>query len=107
MKWTEQLTDRQREILALLKNSALSPHEILINLKEKISDRTLRRDLQNLKEVGYVESEGQGKKLKWFLKPGHNPDITRTIVDIVQIEQVGQLFSVTKTCLTCGGAPLF
>jgi ATP-dependent DNA helicase RecG len=75
---TEQLTDRQREILVLLKNGALSPQEILKKLKEKISDRTLRRDLQSLKEAGYVENEGLGKKLKWFLKPGHNPDITRT-----------------------------
>lgn len=73
-----QLNNRQKEILTLLQPGALSPQEILSKLQEKISDRTLRRELQNLKKIGYVRNEGQGKKLKWFLQPGHNPDITRT-----------------------------
>jgi len=30
--------------------------------------RTLRRDLQYLRTKGYVEAEGQGCKVRWFIK---------------------------------------
>ncbi len=67
-----------REYLGILKHGPLAPHEILIQLKEDISDRTLRRDLQALKEKGYVGIDGLGWKNKWFVKvktsgswPGH------------------------------------
>jgi len=68
------LPDRKQHILKLLQNISLSPNEILNQLQEVISDRTLRRDLQDLKDLGYVDNEGQGKKSRWFLK--HSP--TRT-----------------------------
>ena len=64
----KQLTARQKEILAILKDRQLSPQEILSLLDEDISDRTLRRDLQLLKDEGYIENEGQlGPKTKWFI----------------------------------------
>jgi ATP-dependent DNA helicase RecG len=69
----DELSVRQEKILNILQNKKLSPREILDTLKEDISDRTLRRELQALKERGYVDSEGQfGPKTKWFaIKPGH------------------------------------
>lgn len=68
-----ELSSRQANILNVLKNKKLSPREILDALEEDVTDRTLRRDLQALKEKGYVDNEGQlGPKTKWFLlKPGH------------------------------------
>lgn len=74
-----RLTDRQKKILTILANKALSPSEILAELVEVVTDRTLRRDLQVLKEAGYINNNGQlGPQTRWFLskdRPGHNPDI--------------------------------
>jgi predicted HTH transcriptional regulator len=69
----DELSPRQANIVNILKNNRLSPKEILDRLEEDITDRTLRRDLQALKEKGYVDNEGQlGPKTKWFLlEPGH------------------------------------
>lgn len=63
------LTERQKNILKLLEINPLAPHEMLRELKEDISDRTLRRDLQDLKEKAYIDSEGLGRKARWFLLP--------------------------------------
>ncbi len=60
------LLDRQRQILILVKDKPLQPKDILSNIKEKITDRTLRNDLQLLKKKGYLDSTGQGKKTLWF-----------------------------------------
>jgi len=74
---TDQLSEREKKILTILGSKQLSPQEILLLLKEKISDRTLRRDLQSLKDKNYVDNQGQlGPKTKWFRIK--NPDITRT-----------------------------
>ncbi len=69
----DELSPRQANIVNILKNNRLSPREILDALEESVTDRTLRRDLQTLKEKGYVDNEGQlGPKTKWFLlEPGH------------------------------------
>ena len=61
------LSARQENILKLLEAKPLAPQEMLDLLKEGISDRTLRRDLQDLKEKGYLDSEGQGPSSRWFL----------------------------------------
>ena len=68
-----KLSVRQANILSILQNKKLSPKDILGALGDDVSDRTLRRDLQILKEKGYIDSEGQlGPKTKWFIsKPGH------------------------------------
>lgn len=63
-----ELSNRQISILALLKEGPLSPKDILSQLKQNISDRTLRNDLQSLKALGYIETTGKGKQTKWFLK---------------------------------------
>lgn len=63
------LTPRQVNILKLLEAKSLAPQEILGQLNEDISDRTLRRDLLALKEKGYLDSEGQGPSSRWFLSP--------------------------------------
>lgn len=69
----DELSARQVKILRVLQSKKLSPREILDALKEDITNRTLRRDLQGLKGKGYVDNEGQlGPKTKWFtLKAGH------------------------------------
>lgn len=70
------LSDRQHNILCLLKNTPLSPKDLLAQLEEKISDRTLRNDLQLLKTKGYANSEGQGKQTLWYVtgNPEINPE---------------------------------
>lgn len=63
-----ELTERQKSILEALGNEKLAPKEILLRLKEKTSERTLRRELASLKELGYVESEGtKGWNRRWFV----------------------------------------
>lgn len=65
---TEELSVRQAKILHVLQNQKLSPREILDALEEDITDRTLRRDLQSLKDKGFVNFEGTpGWDRKWFL----------------------------------------
>lgn len=62
------LSERQSAILVVLKANKLAPNKILEALKESISERTLRRDLQTLKDNGYINSEGsEGWARKWFL----------------------------------------
>ena len=62
------LTPRQNEILRILGNQKLLPNEIFSALSEDITDRTLRRDLQTLKETGLIDNSGQlGPKNLWFL----------------------------------------
>jgi len=60
------LSSRHKEILLLLKTETLSPGEILPQLTGEITDRTLRRDLQFLKERGYIDVKGSTWKAKWF-----------------------------------------
>ena len=62
-----ELTTRQKKIIEILKiHKKLSPYEILGQLQEGITDRTLRNDLQILKEKHYLNSEGKGPKTKWY-----------------------------------------
>ena len=61
------LSERQKNILALLKNGPLSSSDILSELKPAVTDRTLRRDLQFLKTNGYVDDEGKTWKSRWFI----------------------------------------
>lgn len=53
-----ELTNRQKKILSLLEAGTKAPSEILNALGEDIKDRTLLRDLQTLKEMGYINAEG-------------------------------------------------
>lgn len=62
------LTNRQKKIMVILSKGESSPGDILSRLDESITDRTLRRDLQALKDVGYINNRGQlGPKTAWFI----------------------------------------
>ncbi|MEI8295018.1 MAG: ATP-binding protein [Alphaproteobacteria bacterium] len=63
-----QLTRRQQDIIELLtQNGELSPKKIMEMLKEPIAERTLRRELEILKNLVIVETKGYGRATVWFL----------------------------------------
>lgn len=77
------LSVRQENILKLLEAKPLAPQVILVLLKEEISDRTLRRDLQDLKEKAILIVKDKAQALRGFLalsQAGHNPDIIGTFL---------------------------
>jgi ATP-dependent DNA helicase RecG len=58
------LTERQREILAILrKYTALSRRAIVQALGLSISDRTLKRELSHLATLGLITLEGRGPNI--------------------------------------------
>ena len=63
------LTDRQQAILALLHQSSrgLARREIHAQLGRDISDRTVQRDLNALREFGMVVGAGRGRSARWKL----------------------------------------
>ncbi len=61
------LTDRQNKILIILKEGGKSQNKILNLLDENITDRTLRRDLNALKEKKYILTKGSTWQSKWFI----------------------------------------
>ena len=62
------LSEKQKLILEAMGDDKLSPAEILENLKGEVPERTLRRELNRLKDKGYIDSEGEkGWKRKWFI----------------------------------------
>jgi ATP-dependent DNA helicase RecG len=63
------LTDRQREILAILSGGAKWRfRDILHRLSDPPADRTLRDDLQLLRSLGLVDSGGRSVAARWWLK---------------------------------------
>lgn len=64
---SSDLSARQEEILALLSVESLAATEILLKLGCKVTNRTLQRDLQYLKEKGYVNVRGETWKAEWFI----------------------------------------
>jgi len=67
------ITKRQSAILNILyAHKILPPHEILSYLDDDITDRTLRNDLQALKDKQYVDSKGKGPKTQWYLLDNPN-----------------------------------
>ena len=67
LRVNHDLTPRQRKILQVLSPGTLSLREIMAGMDEKLSDPTLRRDLEQLKRLGLVELEGFGRGAKWRL----------------------------------------
>jgi ATP-dependent DNA helicase RecG len=64
----ESLTSRQNEIIQILsKVNELNPKDIISLLKEKTTQRTLRRDLTKLKELNILGTHGQGPAAVWYL----------------------------------------
>lgn len=66
------LTERQNKILSILKeHKSVSRRNILKVLEETVSDRTLKRELSQLKELGLINSEGLGPKVVWLIEDKH------------------------------------
>ena len=62
------LTERQEKIISILKDHGpLATGLILKELREPITTRTLRRDLNSLQERGLVELTGRTTISKWVL----------------------------------------
>jgi len=62
----ELLSERERAILALFHANASLPFRVLFqNLSPKVSERTLRYDLAQLKKKGFLVSKGKGRSLVW------------------------------------------
>lgn len=60
---------RQTEILSLFQkiNAKLTSDDILNNLSESYSIRTIRVELANLKNLGYLDYVGETRAREWFL----------------------------------------
>ncbi len=62
-----KISERQKTILSLLKqHNGLQNADILYKLGVDITNRTLRRDLNYLMELGFVRLEGKGINSTWF-----------------------------------------
>ena len=60
------LSNRQKELLDILSTQRqMAMRDILASLSHPVADRTLRRDLSHLKELGLVSHTGQGRNLMW------------------------------------------
>ena len=65
---TDELSERQVDMLRILEGKKLAPNKIMSALETPISARTLRRELQTLKDKGYIDAEGpKGWDRKWFI----------------------------------------
>jgi ATP-dependent DNA helicase RecG len=64
------LTDRQREILAILSNGKQwRIRDIVARLTAVAAQRTVLEDLRLLRSFGLVEFSGHGAGARWWLKP--------------------------------------
>lgn len=64
----ENLTPRQTQIISILiKQGSLTSYEIISELKEPIPERTLRFELNRLKELNIVDKQGKTKATRWFV----------------------------------------
>jgi hypothetical protein len=48
------------------KNKSLSFHDIIKQLDNPPSERMVRKDLNLLKELGFIQLEGYGRSAKWI-----------------------------------------
>ncbi len=78
-KISNQLTTRQHRILKILSDGKQKKaKEIMVELQEPTTERTLRRDLLKLKTLEAIDSIGRGNFAAWFLIQKYEPseDIT-------------------------------
>jgi predicted HTH transcriptional regulator len=62
----KNFTKRQEKILTLLqKKGPLDAKKIHANIQEDLSNRSLRKELQELKEQGLVSLQGKGPSTVW------------------------------------------
>lgn len=62
------LNTRQDEILAIIeKHKTANIQQILSELKNQVSQRTVQADLTKLKKMGFIEGKGKGKATSWLV----------------------------------------
>jgi len=64
------MNQKQQSLLTLLKTfshpAAISELSEELNVSDNVSERTIRRHLQQLIELGFVESQGKNKGVRYF-----------------------------------------
>ncbi len=63
----EDLTIRQEDILAILKQGPQTREQIMNTMNNSLSERTLQRELVKLKSFALIDSKGKTKTMIWFL----------------------------------------
>ena len=64
----QNLTDRQRRVLHILsKGGRLAASAIRAELDANLAERTLRDDLQMLRELHLIDTAGRGPGARWWL----------------------------------------
>lgn len=66
------LTDRQREILAIVGSRRVHLREIISRLKNVPATVTVRRDLYQLKRHGLIDFVGYGRSAAWYRTPSRS-----------------------------------
>ena len=61
----QELTERQAEILELLKKSPLNGDQITKKLKDSPTVRTVQVDLVRLEKLGLIKREGKARAILW------------------------------------------
>jgi ATP-dependent DNA helicase RecG len=62
----DELADQQKKIISILRaHGKLSPKELISMLDYETSDKTLRKELNKLQDLGLVYSEGETKSRRW------------------------------------------
>ena len=67
LKSSVLLTDRQKEIIEILKNGPLKMSQIMEKMSIKLNDRVMQLELSKLKKTGVVKSMGRTKTTVWAL----------------------------------------
>lgn len=63
----QDLTLRQKEILAILQQSPLKMSQIVAQMSVKLADRMMQLELAKLKKMGLIKSTGRTKSTVWAL----------------------------------------
>ena len=62
-----QLTDRQQEIIEILKEGPLKTQQIMDKMSIKLTDRVMQLELSKLRKIGVIKSTGRTKTTIWTL----------------------------------------
>lgn len=62
-----KLTDRQQEIMKILKQGPLSRKQIIDQMKNPSADRTVQMDLLALNKSGLIVPEGKARAISWVI----------------------------------------
>lgn len=71
----ERMSPTQQSVLTALRahGAALALAEIVTEVNEGVSERTIQKALQELRELGYVELRGRGRGSRWLVRD-FNPE---------------------------------